>query len=59
MNKKRKKNTDVLAILSAAVDLKWHKFYQSAKSDTNIIIIAIDNYLKKYVNIVKNKLNYN
>jgi adenylate cyclase len=80
MNKKRKKNTAVLAILSAAViviililfsfsnlykqieyaavDLKWHKFYQSAKSDTNIIIIAIDNKSIDYFSSDKYMINW-
>ncbi|MEA3500352.1 MAG: adenylate/guanylate cyclase domain-containing protein [Candidatus Marinimicrobia bacterium] len=42
----------------AAVDLKWHKFYDSAKSDTNIVIIAIDNKSIDYFSSDKYMINW-
>lgn len=42
----------------AAVDLKWHNFYNSEKSDTNTVIIAIDNKSIDYFSSDKYMINW-
>ena len=42
----------------AAVDLKWHKYYEQSKSDTNLIIIAIDNKSIDYFASDKYMINW-
>jgi len=42
----------------SAVDLKWHKYYNQSKSDTNLIIIAIDNKSIDYFASDKYMINW-